>query len=373
MTDEFRSVARSLGVGVELHYLDVPTEELWRRIVGGTPHRPGVATRSLAFTSTSGPRPSKYPLQTNCPYSIRHRFETATEVLVILSRPLLVSARWSIALQTLRTRMPSGLTMRLRQTMRMIRFIGTLSGHFKSEEHVQSMRGCWSCVTRKVNQSSNLVSTYFHSLVIKQVKAMSKNLPIAIRLCQETASPKVLRSGLSALGWFRDRRALPIVLQHSRHPDVSVRDSVVHALPKLAGDPADPAVTDALITLMLDDSALVRNWATFGLGTALHSDSSEIRAALWLRVDDEDPEIVLEALRGLGARRVPGVVNRVVEVLGRRPVSSYYIDAAVEMPDRRLVKPLELIFATEFDEEISAKWLTDVISNCSDSTFEESG
>jgi predicted kinase len=32
--DEFRSVARSLGVGVELHYLDVPTEELWRRIVG---------------------------------------------------------------------------------------------------------------------------------------------------------------------------------------------------------------------------------------------------------------------------------------------------------------------------------------------------
>jgi predicted kinase len=30
--DEMRSVARGLGVGVELHYLDVPTEELWRRI-----------------------------------------------------------------------------------------------------------------------------------------------------------------------------------------------------------------------------------------------------------------------------------------------------------------------------------------------------
>jgi hypothetical protein len=27
-----RSVARGLGVGVELRYLDVPTEELWRRI-----------------------------------------------------------------------------------------------------------------------------------------------------------------------------------------------------------------------------------------------------------------------------------------------------------------------------------------------------
>ena len=30
--DEMRSVARCLGVGVELHYLDVPADELWRRI-----------------------------------------------------------------------------------------------------------------------------------------------------------------------------------------------------------------------------------------------------------------------------------------------------------------------------------------------------
>ena len=30
--DEMRSAARGLGVGVELHYLDVPTDELWRRI-----------------------------------------------------------------------------------------------------------------------------------------------------------------------------------------------------------------------------------------------------------------------------------------------------------------------------------------------------
>lgn len=30
--DEMRAAARSLGVGVELHYLDVPADELWRRI-----------------------------------------------------------------------------------------------------------------------------------------------------------------------------------------------------------------------------------------------------------------------------------------------------------------------------------------------------
>lgn len=31
--DEMRTVARGLGVGVELHYLEAPAEELWRRIV----------------------------------------------------------------------------------------------------------------------------------------------------------------------------------------------------------------------------------------------------------------------------------------------------------------------------------------------------
>ena len=30
--DELRSVARDLGVGVELHHLDVPADELWRRL-----------------------------------------------------------------------------------------------------------------------------------------------------------------------------------------------------------------------------------------------------------------------------------------------------------------------------------------------------
>ena len=30
--DEMRSAARALGVGVELHYLDLPADELWRRI-----------------------------------------------------------------------------------------------------------------------------------------------------------------------------------------------------------------------------------------------------------------------------------------------------------------------------------------------------
>lgn len=38
--DEMRSVARGLGVGIELHYLAVPTEELWRRIASRNSYPP---------------------------------------------------------------------------------------------------------------------------------------------------------------------------------------------------------------------------------------------------------------------------------------------------------------------------------------------
>ena len=38
--DDMRSAARGLGVGVELHHLDVPTDELWRRIQARNAHPP---------------------------------------------------------------------------------------------------------------------------------------------------------------------------------------------------------------------------------------------------------------------------------------------------------------------------------------------
>ena len=41
--DEMRSVARGLGVDVELHYLDVPTDELWRRIEARNSEPPWVS------------------------------------------------------------------------------------------------------------------------------------------------------------------------------------------------------------------------------------------------------------------------------------------------------------------------------------------
>ena len=74
--DEMRSVARGLGVGVELHYLDVPATNSGGASRPGTRSRPGTATRSAAPTSTGGPRSSRRPMLPSWPCSTPHQTQT---------------------------------------------------------------------------------------------------------------------------------------------------------------------------------------------------------------------------------------------------------------------------------------------------------
>jgi predicted kinase len=68
--DELRTVAREIGVGVELYFLDVPVDELWRRSRHATQRRGGPTSRSPAPTSTGGSRSSNHPMPTSSPCSI---------------------------------------------------------------------------------------------------------------------------------------------------------------------------------------------------------------------------------------------------------------------------------------------------------------
>jgi HEAT repeat protein len=201
---------------------------------------------------------------------------------------------------------------------------------------------------------------------------IEESFATVVRLCETTTSYDTLQSGITALGYFHDHQGLPIILRNLEHPNEGVRWHVALALPKVAGEPVDPAVIDALMTLMVDESAHVRDWATFGLGTMKDVDNPEIRAALWSRVDDDDPETIFEALRGLGGRHAPGVVERIVELLNKPQVNAYLIDAAVAVPDNRLVDPLKAILANGWiDENITAEWLIVVIESCENVTWRE--
>ncbi len=137
---------------------------------------------------------------------------------------------------------------------------------------------------------------------------------LAALLAEEMAGrrdPILLREICFALGHLHDARAIPAVLTLRQHPDDCVRYSVVHALSRYD----DERAIDGLIELSTDSDGIVRDWATFGLGSLISTDTPAIRAALHARLNDTDPYAQNEAIEGLIRRRDPCVIPTVAREL----------------------------------------------------------
>lgn len=154
----------------------------------------------------------------------------------------------------------------------------------------------------------------------------------------ETA--EVLRTALVGLSHqdVANTDAIPLISSFSAHPDPEVRHAVVLALSGCASQLA----IEKLIVLSRDSDAHVRDWATFGLGTQIESDTSQIRDALADRLEDFDDDARGEALVGLARRKD----HRVVEAI-RRELRSDCIGTLT-------VEAAELIASTELHSELVA-------------------
>jgi len=133
---------------------------------------------------------------------------------------------------------------------------------------------------------------------------LDETLPIVVDACDDEWW-EVLDSAVTALGHLADIRGLPAVLRHAAHPSEEVRHAVAVALPHVAGIPADDRAVAALIRLSADPDVEVRDWATFGLGSQLETDTEAIRDALAARLDDAEGDTAGEALLGLALRKDP--------------------------------------------------------------------
>lgn len=131
---------------------------------------------------------------------------------------------------------------------------------------------------------------------------LDETLPIAVDACDDDERWEVLDSAITALGHLADVRGLPAVLRHVAHPSEEVRHAVAVALPHVAGTPADDRAAAALIRLSADPDVEVRDWATFGLGSQLETNTQAIRDALADRLADEEGDTAGEALLGLALR-----------------------------------------------------------------------
>jgi len=139
---------------------------------------------------------------------------------------------------------------------------------------------------------------------------------LAILLAAERkgpGDPAVLADACTALGHLRDPRAIAALVDLRAHPETSVRFSVVFGL---SGHDSPEAI-DGLIELSTDTDEDVRDWATFGLGQLVETNTPAVRAALHARVDDPCDAVRGEAIEGLATRGDRSVLPFLIrELLG---------------------------------------------------------
>ena len=132
------------------------------------------------------------------------------------------------------------------------------------------------------------------------------------------------------------------MLAHLAAADAIVRLRVAQSLPGIVGDPPAPEAIEALLALMEDPDADVRDWATFGLGTMLADvvDSDRIRDALRARLNDRDGGVRGEALAGLACRQDSSAPDLILMRLQEDSVRRAEFNAVSWMPDPRYLPEL---------------------------------
>ena len=101
-----------------------------------------------------------------------------------------------------------------------------------------------------------------------------------------------------------------------------------------------PDAIEAMVELSRDSEELVRNWATFALGTMIPADTPEIREALLARTSDLHDETRGEGLVGLALRKDQRVIELLISDLSSGNAGRLTLEAAEAIGDPKLYPAL---------------------------------
>lgn len=141
-----------------------------------------------------------------------------------------------------------------------------------------------------------------------------KSMEIYFEILDTETNPKVIDSTLSAIGHKTkalSNRQILRLRNFKNHKYSDVRFSLVQAL----GGIEKLSAIEILIELSKDRHSVVRDWATFNLGSQIAMNNSMITEALWARVSDKDFNTRREAISGLAQRKDPRIKEILVEEL----------------------------------------------------------
>jgi HEAT repeats len=151
------------------------------------------------------------------------------------------------------------------------------------------------------SKSQEVAATILGQNVVREKALTRESAAELFRMlrAEMNLQPSVITSIIFALGNLKEVGFVDAVLSYKSHPNADIRYAVASSL---CGCKDEDAIS-ALIELSRDTDYDVRNWATFGLGSLIESDTKEIRTALVNRLADPEVEVRGEALVGLVARR----------------------------------------------------------------------
>jgi HEAT repeat protein len=214
----------------------------------------------------------------------------------------------------------------------------------------------WSRGTREVFEaarhlcrSESAIERDLGVTILGQLKAAEEavaedTLTVLLEVLEHEKHTSVLSSTAIALGHRQDPRSIRPLARLKSHFSPQVRYGVVHGLMRHEDDLA----IGTLIDLTEDSDDDVRDWATFGLGTLIDTDSPQICDVLLRRAMDEDDDTRAEAIVGLarkGDTRVVEPLHKELALLrnvcsGRYPAMLIF-EAAGEIGDPRLIPVLQ--------------------------------
>ena len=207
-------------------------------------------------------------------------------------------------------------------------------------------RGTWEVLERaiRLGQSACVVERRVGASILGQVGVPDRTFPgecisTLLSMLEDEKDHDVLEAILVALSHLRAPEVIVPASRFRHHADPDVRQGVVLAL---TGYEEEQAL-GVLIELTSDPKALVRDWATFALGSQVEVDTPQLREALFERLSDEDEDTRAEAIIGLAHRGDRRIVPILSEEFASGSVRTVAVEAAALIGDPRLYAGLNAL------------------------------
>lgn len=184
---------------------------------------------------------------------------------------------------------------------------------------------------------------------------LKETLQLYFDLLTKEKDQEVLLSLLYAIGHNNDKldqEQIRKICSFQNSDNKLIKEGLVSAL----GFIDDSLAIDVLIKLSNDQSALIRNWATFYIGQG-ERNTKEIRDALWKRTGDKHQETKMEAIAGLAKRKDKRVTEVVKHELAKGEFGTLLFEAITISKNQKFLPLLQQnLNAVKEDQTINPEW-----------------